>query len=567
MADIIQIRRDTAANWTSADPTLANGEMGRETDTGKLKFGDGVTAWTSLSYFSSAETNDLETDGAAGIAVDEIVVGTGAGTAAYKKISTLTEEASPATGDWVLVEESGGALRKVDFGGFSDFPLAANASMGGYFFTAAGGLIANGTTPIQLRGDVNRSEGMLQIGRSTGGFTVADNIVVLYDALPPGTGSDNTGCFRANEVGILVGKGGDGATSPAAHAWVRATGWSEAAEAPLASSTSDDQGGTILRLAAGPGTGEGTLAAIEFWTADPNLLLGNAEQLLQKVAEISPTTGALRCGDFSVSNPSAYYDVLTEGFVNAKGDLIVADGSNSVVRLPVGTNGYVLSADSTEASGLKWVSSGGGGDNVSVNGTAATDVDLDDATPAAPAGDLNVKWQKDTSAPDNVSAYVDVSVLEPLVDHDNLNGGTATIAHGATGAVVGTTNTQILTNKDLTATTNKARHPKPWGLETPGSSENAPWFRTDRAITVASVKGVLVGGSSPSVTYQVMHSTDRSGAGTGVTNSTVLTNTTTGATATLNDATIPANSYVWVKTTAASGSPDWIELDMVFTDD
>ena len=37
MADIIQIRRDSAANWTSADPTLANAEMGYETDTGKLK--------------------------------------------------------------------------------------------------------------------------------------------------------------------------------------------------------------------------------------------------------------------------------------------------------------------------------------------------------------------------------------------------------------------------------------------------------------------------------------------------------------------------------------------------
>tara|TARA_Y100000996_G_scaffold335018_1_gene271472 strand:+ start:13958 stop:15829 length:1872 start_codon:yes stop_codon:yes gene_type:complete len=52
VADIIQIRRDTAANWTSANPTLANGEMGLETDTGKLKVGDGTTAWTSVSYYT-----------------------------------------------------------------------------------------------------------------------------------------------------------------------------------------------------------------------------------------------------------------------------------------------------------------------------------------------------------------------------------------------------------------------------------------------------------------------------------------------------------------------------------
>lgn len=50
MADIIQIRRDTAANWTSANPILAQGELGVETDTDKIKIGDGSTAWTSLGY-------------------------------------------------------------------------------------------------------------------------------------------------------------------------------------------------------------------------------------------------------------------------------------------------------------------------------------------------------------------------------------------------------------------------------------------------------------------------------------------------------------------------------------
>jgi len=48
----LQIRRDTEANWTSENPTLASGEMGYETDTGKLKVGDG-SAWNSTSYFAS----------------------------------------------------------------------------------------------------------------------------------------------------------------------------------------------------------------------------------------------------------------------------------------------------------------------------------------------------------------------------------------------------------------------------------------------------------------------------------------------------------------------------------
>lgn len=46
----IQLRRDTAANWTSANPTLASGELGLETDTGKFKVGTGSAAWNSLAY-------------------------------------------------------------------------------------------------------------------------------------------------------------------------------------------------------------------------------------------------------------------------------------------------------------------------------------------------------------------------------------------------------------------------------------------------------------------------------------------------------------------------------------
>ena len=46
----LQLRRDTAANWTSNNPTLLSGELVVETDTLKLKVGDGSTAWGGLSY-------------------------------------------------------------------------------------------------------------------------------------------------------------------------------------------------------------------------------------------------------------------------------------------------------------------------------------------------------------------------------------------------------------------------------------------------------------------------------------------------------------------------------------
>ena len=51
----IQFRRGTAANWTSANPILLAGEIGFETDTTKFKLGDGVTAWSSLSYVTAGD--------------------------------------------------------------------------------------------------------------------------------------------------------------------------------------------------------------------------------------------------------------------------------------------------------------------------------------------------------------------------------------------------------------------------------------------------------------------------------------------------------------------------------
>ena len=50
MTTRMQNRRDTAANWTSNNPTLAAGELGFESDTGLFKLGNGSSNWTTLSY-------------------------------------------------------------------------------------------------------------------------------------------------------------------------------------------------------------------------------------------------------------------------------------------------------------------------------------------------------------------------------------------------------------------------------------------------------------------------------------------------------------------------------------
>lgn len=52
-ATTLQLRRQTAAQWSAANPILKDGEVGVETDTYKEKHGNGTTAWNSLAYFGS----------------------------------------------------------------------------------------------------------------------------------------------------------------------------------------------------------------------------------------------------------------------------------------------------------------------------------------------------------------------------------------------------------------------------------------------------------------------------------------------------------------------------------
>lgn len=56
MAIKIQIRRGTAAQWTSTNPTLSVGELAFETDTGKIKVGTGSAVWTALPYAGMTPT-------------------------------------------------------------------------------------------------------------------------------------------------------------------------------------------------------------------------------------------------------------------------------------------------------------------------------------------------------------------------------------------------------------------------------------------------------------------------------------------------------------------------------
>lgn len=64
MATRMQQRRGTAQQWTTANPTLAAGEIGFETDTNKFKIGNGTSTWSALNYFANSAAITELLDGA-----------------------------------------------------------------------------------------------------------------------------------------------------------------------------------------------------------------------------------------------------------------------------------------------------------------------------------------------------------------------------------------------------------------------------------------------------------------------------------------------------------------------
>ena len=132
-------------------------------------------------------------------------------------------------------------------------------------------------------------------------------------------------------------------------------------------------------------------------------------------------------------------NVVTAGVVDAKGDLIVGSADDAVARLGVGTNGQVLTAASGATYGVQWsdpAAVGVFGTSIEFEGSTADGFETTLAV-TDPTADRTI------TLPDATGT---VALTSDVTTHANL-----TEAHGATGAVVGTTNTQTLTNKTLTS--------------------------------------------------------------------------------------------------------------------
>ena len=154
MAGRIQLRRGTAANWTSANPTLAAGEVGVETDTGYAKVGDGSTAWTSLGYIDAraaalltahlADTSDAHDASAISFSATGNIAATDV-QAALDELDTEKIAAAVLTTDGDMLTRAGGIPARS-----TRAALAADAAFQGRYGPQATRTVSTLTLPLSL---------------------------------------------------------------------------------------------------------------------------------------------------------------------------------------------------------------------------------------------------------------------------------------------------------------------------------------------------------------------------------------------------------------------------------
>jgi len=322
-------RRDTAANWTAANPTLLAGEIGIESDTYKIKIGDGSTAWTSLGYEPWSELSaypivNVDIASNAEIAVSKLADGS-----AYQLLQT---DAAGTGVEWTS---------NIDVPGTLDVTGAATFDNN---VIIQGDLTVNGTETI--------------INTQT--LDVEDKNIVIGKVITP---SDVT----ADGGGITL-KG----TTDKTISWIDATdAWTFSEHVNIASGKEYRIAGTKVLDATSLGSAVVSSSLTSVGTIGTGVWNGTTiGTLYGGTGQTTYTDGQLLIGKTD--------GTLAKATLTASTGVTITNGNGTITISATGTGGTVTSVDVSGGTGL--TSSGG---PITSSGTITVDLDNTAVTPGS----------------------------------------------------------------------------------------------------------------------------------------------------------------------------------------
>lgn len=217
MAVRIQMRRGSTSDWASANPILNEGEIGYNTTTGQFKIGNGSSAFTSLSYFSTA--GDIEgvvagtaltgggTSGTVTLNVDTTVVATTNNTLTLSN-KTIALGSNTISGS---LAEFNTALTDADFATLAGSETLTNKtltspSIGASLTTASTSFDLLNTTATTI--NFGGAATVLSIGSTSGTTTVNNNLTITGDLTVNGTTTTiDTQTLQVEDKNIIIAYG------------------------------------------------------------------------------------------------------------------------------------------------------------------------------------------------------------------------------------------------------------------------------------------------------------------------------------------------------------------------
>jgi hypothetical protein len=343
MATRIQVRRGSTSDWNTADPILNEGEIGYNTTLGQIKIGDGESNWSELfyvvdtsslsgslsSYILSTEKSAVggvaELDASKNILAPAGIIFEGTADAHETTLSVV----DPTADRTITLPNTSGTV--ITTGNLSDI-----TNIGVFSST----ITMEGST-------ANDFELTLSAGDPT-----ADRTITFPDET--GTVQLRVTDVSDTEIGYL-----NGVTS------------SIQTQLDDKSTASKTETFTNKSISLGSNTVTSTLAQLNTAVSDADVAsLAGTETLTNKTltspkinedVAVTATATELNYVDGVTSAIQTQLDgKVDESLFDAKGDLLVASADNTPTKLTVGTNGYILTANTSAANGIEWAAAPAG---------------------------------------------------------------------------------------------------------------------------------------------------------------------------------------------------------------